>query len=357
MERPRTPADNNPDQSGHPSGNSTAPNGTQPVTRVPLRHRGGPSRPQEGFVRLPAGLPHHPLWADLTDSEARAAIETLCWAKTTPIEGRWENEAHFRHVMGRSARHLGRLLRVGWLEQAPHLCRSCSEEFEGVPDGGIVLHGWNDDQGPDDPTRVDRQARYRERNREELAQKERARRHVDRGDEDAVSPQSHGDAPERDVDRDEDEHREEDREDHARERPDIASLLARGWSRVTARQVRVLDEIADRHDLSGHEWAAGVVRLTPRGEDPLRRVLEADATWKRTRAATVGADQADSQKITQRTLAGSVSPAVRRLSSVMAMSASDRRAELAADFRDVLLDPPTPRVPSDRLIDPTSVAA
>jgi len=72
------------------------------------------------------------------------------------------------------------------------------------------------------------------------------------------------------------------------EPPDVAALLER-WPRVAARQRRSLEEIAGRHDVTGREWAAAVIRDTPEGADPFATVMEADKAWQRERSTEVEA--------------------------------------------------------------------
>jgi hypothetical protein len=97
--------------------------------------------------------------------------------------------------------------------------------------------------------------------------------------------------------------------------PDVAELLER-WSKVTALQRRTLEEIADRHDLTGREWAAAIIRETPPDRDPLEAVLEADRRWQDERRTALEAEEAAWQrdKEAERT---SSSLAVSRLVSSM----------------------------------------
>jgi hypothetical protein len=64
------------------------------------------------------------------------------------------------------------------------------------------------------------------------------------------------------------------------ERADIQALLDRGWKRVTAKQRSTLDEVLDRHDVTGPDWAARVIRNTPADADPLADVMAADRAWQ-----------------------------------------------------------------------------
>jgi hypothetical protein len=84
------------------------------------------------------------------------------------------------------------------------------------------------------------------------------------------------------------------------ERTDVQALLDRGWKRVTPGQRRVLDEILDRHDVTGPEFAAEVIRTTPPGHDPLAAVMEADRRWQ----ADQRAEADDEERNWQATKAG-----------------------------------------------------
>lgn len=77
------------------------------------------------------------------------------------------------------------------------------------------------------------------------------------------------------------------------ERPDIDALRAR-WPRVTKRQIRVLDELADRHDVTGYEWAAQRIRDAPQG-DPLGDVLAEDRAWQAERRREADAAEQNSR--------------------------------------------------------------
>lgn len=76
------------------------------------------------------------------------------------------------------------------------------------------------------------------------------------------------------------------------ERTDIAALLDRGWKRVTKAQRRVLDEVLERHDLTGSEFAAAAIRATPADKDPLEAVMAADRMWQDAQQRRVAAEEA-----------------------------------------------------------------
>lgn len=80
--------------------------------------------------------------------------------------------------------------------------------------------------------------------------------------------------------------------------PDIAALEARGWT-VSDEQRRSLDEIAERHDVTGRSWAAQIIQATPPGEDPLRRVFDVDRAWQAERRSAADRDERRSARQSQ----------------------------------------------------------
>lgn len=66
----------------------------------------------------------------------------------------------------------------------------------------------------------------------------------------------------------------------SRRRADVQALLDRGWPKVTKAQRRVLDEVLERHDVTGPEFAAAAIRSTPPDKDPLEAVMTADRMWQ-----------------------------------------------------------------------------
>lgn len=63
-------------------------------------------------------------------------------------------------------------------------------------------------------------------------------------------------------------------------REDVAALLDRGWVKVTAKQRKVLDEVAARHDATGYAFAATVIRAAGPEADALAAVMQADRQWQ-----------------------------------------------------------------------------
>lgn len=77
------------------------------------------------------------------------------------------------------------------------------------------------------------------------------------------------------------------------ERADIAALRARGWKRITKPQRAVLDEVLERHDVTGPEFAAEVIRHTPDDQDPLAAVMAADRMWQQRQRKRADDDERD----------------------------------------------------------------
>lgn len=75
-----------------------------------------------------------------------------------------------------------------------------------------------------------------------------------------------------------------------RRRADVQALHDRGWKRVTKDQRRILDEILERHDVTGPEFAAAAIRATPDDKDPLEAVMAADRMWQAAQRRQADAD-------------------------------------------------------------------
>lgn len=78
---------------------------------------------------------------------------------------------------------------------------------------------------------------------------------------------------------------------NARERPDgradLEAFLVITRRAPTPRQRRLLDDVLDRHDLTGPAWAADVMYRHP--DDPIGAVIEADKAWRQERIAAAQA--------------------------------------------------------------------
>jgi len=66
-------------------------------------------------------------------------------------------------------------------------------------------------------------------------------------------------------------------------RADLEMFLLLRRRAPTPKQRRLLDEVMDRHDLTGPEWAADVMVRHP--DDPIGAVIEADKAWRAVRIA------------------------------------------------------------------------
>lgn len=77
-------------------------------------------------------------------------------------------------------------------------------------------------------------------------------------------------------------------------RPDLEAFLVVRRRPPTPKQRRLLDEVMDRHDLTGPEWAADLIYKHP--DDPIGAVLEADKAWRAERIAAAQAQEAPKPK-------------------------------------------------------------
>lgn len=81
------------------------------------------------------------------------------------------------------------------------------------------------------------------------------------------------------------------KDETTRERPDgradLEAFLVITRRAPTPRQRRLLDDVLDRHDLTGPAWAADVMFKNP--SDPIGAVIEADKAWRAERIAAAQA--------------------------------------------------------------------
>jgi hypothetical protein len=86
---------------------------------------------------------------------------------------------------------------------------------------------------------------------------------------------------------DEQSRAETSRDEAAREtfdgRADLEAFLLLKRRPPTPKQRRILDEVLDRHDLTGPEWSADIMLKHP--DDPIGAVIEADKAWRAERIA------------------------------------------------------------------------
>jgi hypothetical protein len=112
--------------------------------------------------------------------------------------------------------------------------------------------------------------------------------------------------PERGARRDEDETRTRREDPPSPPRPDVAALQSFGYN-VTTKRLRLLDEVAERHDLTGYEWAAKIIRANR--ADPIGAVIEADRVWKAERRSEADAQEREAAENRR----GEIAPNVRTL--------------------------------------------
>lgn len=72
-------------------------------------------------------------------------------------------------------------------------------------------------------------------------------------------------------------------------REDYNALREAGMKLTDARK-RVLDEILERHDVTGAAWAANIMRASP--DDPFGAVMKADREWQAKRRSEADAEEA-----------------------------------------------------------------
>jgi hypothetical protein len=75
-------------------------------------------------------------------------------------------------------------------------------------------------------------------------------------------------------------------------REDLETFVQLKHRIPTHRQRALLDDVLDRHDVSGPGWAAGIMRANP--SDPIGAVIEADKTYRAERIAA--ANEAEKPK-------------------------------------------------------------
>jgi len=128
------------------------------------------------------------------------------------------------------------------------------------------------------------------------------------------------------------------------EPPDVAALRER-WRRVSPGQRRILAELADRHDLTGREGAARIIRGLPADHpDPFRAVLDADRDYQHGREQEARDREAQEAREARDREA---QEAARALGSRGDLPAAAVRPEMSRSTvpRAARLTPPTPPPP------------
>jgi hypothetical protein len=73
-------------------------------------------------------------------------------------------------------------------------------------------------------------------------------------------------------------------------RSDLEAFLMVRRRAPTARQRQILDDVLDRHDVTGSDWAAQIILNHP--DDPIGAVIAADKAWRDERIAEAKKDEA-----------------------------------------------------------------
>jgi len=258
---------------------------------------------REPWVKVLVGARRSAKLAALPSDSARLGyFYLLLEAKVQRPMGVFESRAHLVDVMGRFGRYATDYVRVDVLHEAPVKCAKCKDRYGALRRGQLVVHDFLREQR--DPTAADRQAGYRERLRDD---------HSDGGSDgdvtDSVTANVTPDVTATDTGdsraramtvtvtdsllQSTTEKRRGSRSPREvkGERADVAALLERGWKQVTAGQREVLDEVLGRHDVTGPEFAAEVIRNTPPGDDPLQAVMKADALWQQSQRQRANAEE------------------------------------------------------------------
>lgn len=253
--------------------------------------------------------------AALPNDEARLGFfyVVLPEAKIADPPGQFASREHFRELAGRFDSYLDDYLRAGVLEPAGKLCPRCLEKWSSMPPrrGALVVHDWHDHQY--DPRKLERQREWDLANRPPVGDEisDAISDGVSDAQSDVVSDADsrapvRGGTPDRvgprglNVERRTENgisHGEDSPPSGARERVDVAALLARGWPKVTRPQRKVLDEIAARHDVTGHAFAAEAIRNARPDQDPLEAAMAADRMWQDAQRARADADEAEAARL------------------------------------------------------------
>jgi hypothetical protein len=243
-------------------------------------------RKDERLVALPSDTARYGYVAGIL-AEARLA---------TP-RGVFANRAHLVEAIGRFARFIPHYLDTGLIEQAPKLCPDCRDRFGHIGQGALVVHNWHPKQN--DPTRAERDERYRSRQEPDG----KADGEPD-GQTDAVSPRARVQTPDtrhhtqtpRRSSVAESEHRARiPRGAIALEkphRPDLAALAKRGLTYIRPAELAILDHIADNERAgewqpisTGQEVIAGWILSAPKRAHLVDHVIQTENRLKLERGA------------------------------------------------------------------------
>lgn len=189
---------------------------------------------------------------------ALAVVGVYCLAETQPERGRFRDERLLRAMLGDLGRQVPYLLAHGDLVR--------------LEDGRIYPEGWDEWQEGDWKV-GERVRRIRERTKVESVADVTVRTVTKRTKGTVYTPSEAGHSAAG-------RGRNLSTKRSARDdRADVAAFTER-YGEISDAQLRVLDEILDRHDVNGPEWAAALMRSALPQEDPLQVVMRADQAWQ-----------------------------------------------------------------------------
>lgn len=306
--------------------------------------------PREPWIKLKIGIRRSGKMAGLPTDTARLGwIYVLVEAKVQRSLGVFDNKAHFVEVLGRFGKHFDAYRAAGLLHVAPDLCADCKARHRDAKKGQVVVHDYRREQR--DPTVADRVAAHRERHADDdeepepnddvtadVTETERRSNAESNGlsvptvtaDSRARATTATGTTRE--------SLPEEIRSSlvvrDPLEREDVQALLDRGWKRVTKAQRRVLDEVSERHDATGHGFAAEVIRATGEDADPLAAVMTADKAWQDAMRRRLDAEE-EAWASTKAQEKADLAARHNGLRTVMTDAAEDAPSTIEADLVDV----------------------
>lgn len=125
----------------------------------------------KAWARIDAFAPKNHKIIELSSDAVRWTwVVMLCDGKLQKPQGQWVSLKHLAGATGRPVAHLKELIAARLIDEDPNT-------------GALTAHNWDlwQSASHDDPTKQERQRRYREARREELAEEQRSRRRA-RGD-------------------------------------------------------------------------------------------------------------------------------------------------------------------------------
>lgn len=255
---------------------------------------------------------------DLPSDTARYGyiVGVLAEARLATPRGVFASRTQLEEALGRFGRFIPQYLSVGVLEPAGGMCDDCRAAFGAVRRGSIVVHNWVRKQT--DPRHADRQAAYEQR--QKSAESDGESDAQPDGESDAITDDSvYARAPDETLTETRNTRQDPPRENLSAEDRARAALKARGYKRVSAKQLAMLAEIADRES-----WprVLGWIATAPEGTDPLAHVKATSNGERTTRLRK--ADERERRH--QATKNGSAGPIAAELASVIGSARNGQRA-------------------------------